>query len=1172
MVQGTIAGTRPVAEPDRGVTLDDKYLARDGRIYLNGMQALVRLLLEQQRRDHSLGLHTAGFVSGYRGSPLGGFDLELGKARRHLEPAGIHFSPGVNEDLAATAIWGTQQIALGKKPRVDGVFGVWYGKGPGVDRTGDVFKHANLAGTHPRGGVLAIAGDDHTCKSSTTAHQTEYAFVDAMIPVLAPASLAEIIDFGLAGIALSRWAGTWVALKVIAEIADTSGTIAAQPASAGFVTPQDFPVPEGGLHIRWPDTAQAQEARLHLHKLPAVRAFARANRLDRTVERAARPRLGIITAGKAFGDVQEALALLGLDAARRAALGLSLYKVGMVWPLEPAGISDFVAGHGEVLVVEEKRPLIEGQVKEILYNQPGDRRPRITGKSDDQGVTLLKSHDELSPREVALAIGRRLLALGADEALAARVDLLAGRLAPEAAPAKRTPYFCSGCPHNTSTLVPEGSHAHAGIGCHYMATWMDRSTETFTHMGGEGANWIGMAPFVETRHIFQNLGDGTYYHSGLLALRAAVAAGVPVTYKILYNDAVAMTGGQHHDGPLSPAIIAHQIRAEGVETIALVSEDIGRHVQGDFPPRTTFHDRAEMSTVQRRLREMPGVTVIIYDQTCAAEKRRRRKRGLMPDPARRVVINEAVCEGCGDCSVQSNCLSITPVETEFGRKRQIDQSSCNKDFSCLKGFCPSMVTVEGGTLRQPHPRGGDAPALSRLLPATLPALDRPWSILAVGVGGTGIVTLGALVAMAAHLDGKVASVLDQTGLAQKGGAVTSHIRIAQGDGQIKAVRIPDEGADLLLGCDLVVAAGADARARLRRDHSAAVLNRHESATADFTHDADARLPVERLVSLVREACGNGSVTLVDATALTTELTGDALATNLFLLGMAWQQGLVPISAEAIEAAIDLNRTAAADNRNAFRWGRLQAQDPGAIAAAVAEVEQATLPAHHHLSTTLDERIARRVAQLTLYQNAAYAGRYEQAVAGLRRAEAQVMPGHEELARAAADGLFKVMAYKDEYEVARLYTDGSFARQIEGLFAGGPRLKLHLSPPLLARMDPATGRPAKRAFGPWILPLFRVLKHLKGLRGGPFDPFGRTAERRHERALRDEYLALAGEIAAGLRPGNHAAALALMVQPARIRGFGPVKESAMAAAALERKGLLAAFRSDTPPGTLAHAAE
>jgi indolepyruvate ferredoxin oxidoreductase len=1170
MADGATAQTVPVAAPDQRATLDDKYLARDGRIYLNGMQALVRLLLEQHRRDEAAGLNTAGFVSGYRGSPLGGFDLEIGKAKRFLEPARVHFVPGVNEDLAATALWGTQQIALGKKPTVDGVFGVWYGKGPGVDRTGDVFKHANLAGSHPRGGVLAIAGDDHTCKSSTTAHQTEYAFVDAMIPVLAPSSLAEIIDFGLAGIALSRYTGTWVALKVIAEIADTSGTIAAQPAFQDFVTPSDFALPPEGLHIRWPDTAQAQEARLHLYKLPAALAFARANGFNRVIERADKPRLGIVTAGKAYGDVREAFGLLGLDEARRGALGVSLYKVGMVWPLEPVGLADFAAGHDEILVVEEKRPLIEGQIKDILYNQP--QRPRVTGKSDEAGHTLLKSHDELSPREIAVAIGRRLVALTGDEALAARVELLAGRLAPEAAPAKRTPFFCSGCPHNTSTLVPEGSHAHAGIGCHYMATWMDRATETFTHMGGEGANWIGMAPFVETRHIFQNLGDGTYFHSGLLALRAAIAAKVPVTYKILYNDAVAMTGGQHHDGALSPAIIAHQVRAEGVETIVVVSDDIGRHVQADYPPRVTFHDRSEMDAIQRRLREMPGVTIIIYDQTCAAEKRRRRKRGLMPDPARRVVINEAVCEGCGDCSVQSNCLSITPVETEFGRKRQIDQSSCNKDFSCLKGFCPSFVTVEGGQLRQPHPKGGDAPAGDRLSEPRLPALDRPWSILGVGVGGTGIVTLGALVAMAAHLDGKHATVLDQTGLAQKFGAVSSHIRIAATPDAIQAVRIPDEGADLLLGCDMVVAAGADARARLRRDHSAAIINTHESATAEFTHDADAKLPVDRLVALIRQGCGMAPVTLVDATELTTDLTGDALATNLFLLGIAYQQGLVPITARAIEAAIALNKTAAADNRNAFRWGRLHVLEPQAILAAVASIEQDTVPADHRRSATLDETIARRVDHLTKYQDAAYAGRYGAAVAALRAAEAKVMPGHHELARAAADGLFKVMAFKDEYEVARLYTDGTFQRMVDGLFEGGPKLKVHLSPPLLAQVDPITGRPAKRAFGPWVFALFRVMKHFKGLRGTAFDPFGRSAERRHERTLRDEYLALAAEIAARLRPDNHVVAVALLAQPAKIRGFGPVKEAALAQAALARKGLLAAFRSDTPPDALAHAAE
>ncbi|PWR18901.1 indolepyruvate ferredoxin oxidoreductase family protein [Zavarzinia compransoris] len=1135
------------------VTLDDKYLSHDGHILLNGMQALVRLAFEQQRRDREAGLKTGGFISGYRGSPLGGFDLELNRVKPLLEAVNIRFQPGVNEDLAATALWGTQQIALGRKEAtVDGVFGFWYGKGPGVDRTGDVFKHANLAGTHPRGGVLAIAGDDHTCKSSTTAHQTEYAFVDAMIPVLAPASLAEIIDYGLAGIALSRHAGVWVALKLVAEIADTTGTI---PAKSGFPGPVS-PVPAADVHIRWPDTAQAQEARLHLHKLPAVAAFARANGLDRVVERPAGARLGIVTAGKAYGDLLEAFALLGLDPARRAALGIAVYKVALVWPLEPEGIAGFAEGLEELLVVEEKRPLIEDQIKAILYPRAG-ARPAVAGKRDTDGTPLLKTHDELSPVEVAAALARRL-------------NLAApSPPAPAPAPAKRTPYFCSGCPHNTSTVVPEGSIAHAGIGCHYMATWMDRATETFTHMGGEGANWIGQAPFVTTRHIFQNLGDGTYFHSGLLAIRAAVAARVPVTYKILYNDAVAMTGGQHHDGPLTPAMIAAQIRAEGVERIALVSDDIKRHDPPAYPPRVSLHDRADLDAVQRELRDIPGVSAIIYDQTCAAEKRRRRKRNLMADPPRRVVINEAVCEGCGDCGSQSNCLSIVPVETEFGRKRQIDQSSCNKDFSCLKGFCPSMVTVEGGRLRMPHPRGGDAPAAEVLPEPALAAL--PWSGLALGVGGTGIVTLGALLAMAAHVEGLDATVLDQTGLAQKGGAVTSHIRIrAQADGS--AVRVPAGGADLILGCDAVVAAGAEARARMAPGRTSAVVNSHAGSIAEFTHDADARLPVADLLRLIGKACGPERVTALEATRLATELVGDAMAANLFLLGIASQQGLLPVAPAAIETAIALNETAAAANRGAFRWGRMQAHDPARVAAAAQSAEAGAEPAHHRLSASLDDHIARRTRALGDYQNRAYGARFARAVEAVRAAEARVRPGEDSLARATAEALYRVMAIKDEYEVARLYTDGDFARMVAARFEGGYRLNVHLSPPLLAGADPATGRPAKRAFGPPVFALFRLLKRLKFLRGTAFDPFGWTAERRAERALRETYLALAEEIARDLTPARHDIAVALMAQTARVRGFGPVKAAAMAAVARDRAPLLAAFRQDDPPRHLARAAE
>ncbi|PWR24457.1 indolepyruvate ferredoxin oxidoreductase family protein [Zavarzinia aquatilis] len=1148
------------------ISLDDKYRRHEGRIYLNGMQALVRLALEQHRRDTAAGLNTAGFISGYRGSPLGGFDLELERNKPLLEAGNIRFQPGVNEDLAATALWGTQQVALGKPALFDGVFGFWYGKGPGVDRTGDVFKHANLAGTAPLGGVLAIAGDDHTCKSSTTAHQTEYAFVDAMIPVLAPSNLAEVIDFGLAGIALSRFAGTWAALKLVSEIADTSATIPAVPAYQAFARPTDFTPSDGGLHIRWPDTAQAQEARLHLHKLPAVLAFARANPLNRVMERPAGARLGIVTAGKAYGDLMQAFDLLGLDKAARARHGIAIYKIGLVWPLEPEGLAAFAEGLEEILVVEEKRPLIEDQVKALLYGRQG---PRVSGKRDGAGHHLLKSHDELSPVEISDALARRLHALTGDEALEDRRRRLTGANAPEPPPAKRTPYFCSGCPHNTSTKVPEGSQAHAGIGCHYMATWMDRSTETFTHMGGEGANWIGQAPFVATKHIFQNLGDGTYFHSGLLALRAAVAARVPVTYKILYNDAVAMTGGQHHDGPLTPAIIAAQVRAEGVTRIALVAEDITRHRPTDFPPGTSFHGRDELDAVQRELREIPGVTVIIYDQACAAEKRRRRKRGLLADPLRRVVINEAVCEGCGDCGVQSNCLSIVPVDTEFGRKRQIDQSSCNKDYSCLKGFCPSFVSVDGAALKKPHPKGGDAPD-----PAGLPApplAPLPWSILALGIGGTGIVTLGALIAMAAHVEGKEASVLDQTGLAQKGGGVTSHIRIGAPGEAPPAPRIPALGADLVLAADAVVAAGTDARLRLRLDHTAALVNSHVGSIAEFTHDAEARLPMPLLVDLIRQGCGTGPVADLDATHLATALTGDALATNIFLLGIACQRGLLPVAPASIEAAIALNRTAARDNLNAFRWGRAWAHDAAAVETAATATEGKANPPHHRRSSSLDEMVARRAEALTIYQNERYAARYQEAIARLRAAEQRVSPGGEELARAAADGLFRLMAYKDEYEVARLQADPAFRQQLDAMFEPGAKVSLHLSPPLLARPDPATGRPAKHVFGPWIFGFLGLLRRLKILRGTPFDPFGRTEERRTERRLRDEALALAEEIARDLSRDNHAAAVALMALPARIRGFGPVKMKAVAEAEAARARLLAEFRREPPKG-MAKAAE
>ena len=1129
------------------VSLDDKYLLEDGRIFVTGTQALVRLPMVQRWRDRAAGLDTAGFVTGYRGSPLGGIDSAFGQARRFAEANDIRFMAGLNEDIAATAVLGTQQINLLEKANKQGVFSMWYGKGPGVDRSGDAFRHGNLAGSAPHGGVLLLAGDDHTCKSSTTSHQSEYALMDAMIPVLNPAGVQEILDFGLYGWALSRYSGCWAALKLIAETVDSSASIDVGRDRIVIRAPLDFDKPAGGLNIRWPDTPQEQERRLHNFKLPAALAFARANRLDRVALGGPRRRLGIVTTGKSYLDVRQALDELGICESRALELGLSIYKVGMVWPLEPEGLTAFATGLEELLIVEEKRPLIEGQVKDILYNMPAERRPRVFGKRDGENRIVLPAHDDLTAVQIARAIAARILPFVEDEALVARIgrlsDVDAARLA-SLAPVQRTPYFCSGCPHNTSTRVPEGSRALAGIGCHWMAQAMDRSTATYTHMGGEGANWIGQAPYVPTRHVFQNLGDGTYFHSGLLAIRAAVAARINITYKILFNDATAMTGGQRHDGTLNPQRITHQIRAEGVERIAVVSDDIDKYAgQEPFAANVTVHHRDELDAVQRELREVEGVSAIVYDQTCAAEKRRRRKRDPQPRVERRVIINELVCEGCGDCSKKSNCLSVTPVETEFGRKRRIDQSSCNKDFSCVKGFCPSFVTVEG--VKPRRPKNVDPRAIAQrpiAEPAPL-ALDRPWNVLVTGIGGTGVITIGAILAMAAHLEGKGCSTLDMAGMAQKGGPVTTHLRFAPQPADLHAVRISTRAADVVLGCDLVVAAGKEALSVIGKGRTRVVLNSQETITGAFIRDPDFKVQGLGLADIVRDVAGREQVETVAATQLATSLLGDSIATNLFMVGYAWQRGLIPVAAASIDRAIALNGAAVELNRTAFRLGRLAAADPAAIEALMPGKKADATPRPQ----SLDEIVARRVAFLTAYQNARYAARYADFVAQVRRREKTVTGAEGALSEAVARYLFKLMAYKDEYEVARLYTDGSFRRQLAETFDGDGRMTFHLSPPLLARKDPHTGEPAKMAFGPWMMAAFGALARFRGLRGTALDPFGYTAERRTERALIEEYRRHVEAALATLTRDGHARAVAVAEVPEQIRGYGPVKERSIEAA-------------------------
>src|SRR5882762_5774025 len=1071
----------------KNVTLDDKYDLAQSRVFVTGYQALIRACLMQQERDRLAGLSTAGYVSGYRGSPLGGLDQQFMRAKDALDKHNILFQSGLNEDLAATAIWGTQQAELRGEGKYDGVFGMWYGKGPGVDRTGDVFRHANFAGSSRHGGVLALMGDDHTAESSTTAHQSEFHFVDVMIPILNPAGVQEFIDYALYGWAMSRFCGSWVALKCMHETVESTGVVEAALDRVQIVIPGDdeFKMPPGGLNIRLVDGILEMEARLHDHKRDAMLAFVHANKLNRTIISGGRnPKIGVITVGKSYLDVRQAFDELGIDEVKCNDLGIKLVKIACPWPIARRELKEFAEGLDLIIVVEEKRSLIEVQVREELYGTAN--QPTVIGKKDEQGNWLFPVKGALDSNDVAICIGERLLKYVTDENLKGRVARLKeaqARLAATEDVAVRIPYFCSGCPHNSSTVVPEGSRAYAGIGCHYMAQWMDRSTLGFTQMGGEGANWIGEAPFSKRPHVFQNIGDGTYNHSGYMALRASIASGVNVTYKILYNDAVAMTGGQTNDGNLSVPKIAAQVAAEGAKRVVVVSDEPKKYPSGvKWPEGITFHHRDDLQAVQKELSEIPGCTVLIYDQTCAAEKRRRRKRGTFPDPEKRVIINELVCEGCGDCGVKSNCVSVQPLETEFGRKRTIDQSSCNKDFSCLKGFCPSFVTIEGARLKKGS--GVSAPA-DALPEPNLPAIGQTYGIIVTGIGGTGIVTVGAIIGMAAHLEHKGVGVIDMAGLAQKGGAVQSHIRIAKDPADIHAIRVAAAGADLVLGGDIVVAGNKKVLAAVKSGATAMVVNTAEVLPGEFTRDTEFSLPTERLRRAITAAAGDERCHFVNASRLATTLLGQSLGANMFLLGYAYQIGALPLSGAAVERALELNGEAVAMNIAAFRWGRRAALDLDAVEKLAAPMASPATT----LSGSFDEMVERRVAFLTDYQNAAYAVRYRAWVDKATAAEARLAPGKCGLAEAVGRYLFKLMAYKDEYEVARLYAEGSFVRQVRETFDGDDlRLHVHLSPPILAPTDKA-GRPRKIVFGPWMFGVFRFLARLKGLRGTAFDVFG-----------------------------------------------------------------------------------
>ncbi|MER2607267.1 MAG: indolepyruvate ferredoxin oxidoreductase family protein [Siculibacillus sp.] len=1134
-----------------------KYTAREGRVFLSGNQALVRLPLEQIRRDRAAGLHTGGFVSGYRGSPLGHLDQDLWSASDLLDAAEIRFRPGVNEDMAATSIWGSQQIGF-FGPKVDGVIGLWYSKGPGVDRSGDALRHANLWGTAPHGGVVLAVGDDPMARSSSTQQQSEHTLASFCIPVFHAADVQDIYDFGLIGWQLSRHAGVWTAVKAVSDVFESWYSIDLDPARNTMRLPEGPTGRDLDVHTRWPDRSVDQDERMLTRRLPAVRAFARANRLDRVTHAAPKRRLGIVTTGKSWLDLREALKNLGIDDAQRADIGLEIFKVAMVWPLEPTAIRDFAAGLDEVLIVEECRPILEPQIKDALYDLPEARRPHLLGKRDRDGREWFPSHGELDPDVIARVLADWLRPVHATDAMRGWIDFLDRTRAALAEPRSdviRTPYFCSGCPHNTSTRVPEGSKQLAGIGCHWLVTLMERDAVTYPQMGGEGATWIGAAPFVTTPHVFVNLGDGTYYHSGSMAIRASIAAGANITYKILFNDAVAMTGGQPVDGPIGVARITHEMRGEGVHDIVVVSADPSRHSLADFAPGTRLHHRDDLAEVQKRLREVKGVSVLIYEQTCATELRRRRGRKRAVDPARRVFVNDRVCEGCGDCSVQSNCLSVQPLETEWGRKREIDQSACNKDFSCLKGFCPSFVTVEGGELARAATRRLD-PGLFADLPAPAIAPTRtPLGILVAGIGGTGVVTISNLIGAAAQAEGKFTQALDLTGMAQKFGAVYCHLKIADRIEDLCATRLSTGRADVLIGADVVTAGSAEALSRLRPGSTRAVINVHETVTGAFTRDVDFHIPGDAFRRTIERFTGPDLAHFHDTTDLSDRLTGNTIGANIMLLGFACQMGWLPVSVAALEAAIEANGVAVPYNLGVFRLGRLAAVDPTRVRNLAAENDRPREDLRR--SRTLDEVIERRVADLTAYQDAAWAERYAETVARVRAAEAVRRPGSTVLTETVARALHRLMTYKDEYEVARLWTDGAFLDTVSARFTGAPRLVFHMAPPLLGGVGP-DGRPRKRAFGPWMIRAMALLARFKRLRGTPFDPFGLTEERREERALIADYEATIERIVAELRPDNHDAAVRLAAVPDAVRGYGPVKRAAIAAVRARHEAALADF--------------
>ncbi len=1151
-----------LAHPD--ITLADKYQVKEGWVFLAGTQALVRLPIQQRLRDEAEGKKTGGYVSGYRGSPLGRFDMDLWQAEAVLKQNNIVFRAAVNEDLAATAIWGSQHVGSFPGARVDGVFGIWYGKGPGVDRSGDVLRHANSAGTSALGGVLALAGDDHGAKSSTITNFSDQIFIAAGLPLLYPSNTQELLDFGLHGIAMSRFSGCWVGMKVVTDVVEGGGTIYVGPDSPNIVLPEVPSLPAGtpmgapSLSIRPFDTALLAEERLYNHKLYAAVAYARANHLNLISIDSDKPRLAIVSAGKAYQDVRQALVELGWSAAQLQEMGIRIAKVGMTWPLDPEFVRTLAQDVDAILVVEEKRPLLEEQIKSMLYDLNLPNRPRVIGKALgsptyglERAARVFPNNAEISPLIVAKVLLDVMLMLQPDCGL--QTISLPSSKAPGPGSAQRNASFCSGCPHNRSTKVIEGSRALAGIGCHTIAMLNNpRTTGTVSHMGGEGAMWLGQQPFTDEPHVFANMGDGTFFHSGFLAIRQAVAAKVPMTYKLLVNGFVSMTGGQPVDGDLTVPQTIRELLAEGVSEVVLVSDEPEKYANADLPPGVKVHHRDDMEMVQRRLREQKGVTVLVYEQPCATERRRLRKRGKWADPAKRSFINAAVCEGCGDCGTVSNCLSIEPLETALGRKRKINQNSCNKDFTCVEGFCPSFVTVHGGTLRKPAKVSSQTSAA--LPEPALPVFERPtrsFSVLVGGIGGTGVVTIGQLLGMAAHIDGLACSILDVTGLSQKYGAVLSHVHMAPNAAMLHATRIAPGEADTVIGCDLIVTAGDEALSRMRAGRTRAVVCTDVIPTSEFARNADWSVDADAMLKSIRSVCGE-QFFAANGLEIARALMGDSVASNMFMLGAAWQHGWVPVTLAALNRAIELNAVQVEFNRAAFLWGRRAATD-------LAAVQKVATPANvikfvPRNKESLSELMQRHQAFLTEYENAAYAARYRALVERVAKVDGQ-LGGNERLAKAVALSYFKLLATKNEWEVARLYTSDAFRQQLASTFEGDYRLHFHFGAWPFGKVDQGTGKVKKAELGPWVMSAFRVMNALRGLRGTWLDPFRNSAERQLDARLLVEYEQETERLLKEPQAQSLNTLVALAALPQKIRGYGHVRETSAAAVAMERASLL-----------------